>query len=83
VRILPVMVCAGLALLAGCPGESAPPADALVLPEDFECAGGAPGWKRAVAISPDVVPPCDTGSTGTCDGFGYTYVVGTGWCRPI
>jgi hypothetical protein len=52
------------------------------LPENFSCAEALPGWKRASAITPDVVPPCMTGSSGSCDGVGSQYVSGTGWCRP-
>lgn len=54
----------------------------LSLPEDFECAAGLPDWKRARVVTPDVVPPCMTGSSGSCDGVGYVYASGTGWCRP-
>jgi hypothetical protein len=32
-------------------------------------------------VTPDVVPPCNTGSSGKCES-GMTYVRGTGWCRP-
>lgn len=40
-----------------------------------------PGWRRAKAITPDVVPPCFTGSVGICDSA-FVYVSGTGWCKP-
>ena len=47
----------------------------------IEC-GGKPGWQRARAITPDVVPPCFSGSGGICaEGFGY--VRSSGWCRPL
>jgi len=49
--------------------------------EGFSCAGGKQGWKRAKAVTPDVVAPCYTGSVGICD-TGFEYVTGTGWCRP-
>ncbi|KAI9129142.1 hypothetical protein [Acaryochloris sp. CCMEE 5410] len=45
------------------------------------CSGEA-GWERATAISPDLVPPCNTGSTGVCPNHGFVYVKGTGWCKP-
>jgi len=35
--------------------------------DGFNCETGKPGWKRATAVSPDLVPPCNSGSTGTCD----------------
>ena len=40
------------------------------------------GWVDAESVSPDLVPPCNKGSVGTCEEFGYEYVTGTGYCRP-
>ena len=54
----------------------------FALPEDFNCSEALPDWKRAHVVTPDVVLPCMTGSSGGCDDTGYTYVSGTGWCRP-
>lgn len=59
-----------------------PAAAKEAVPEGFDCAKGMPGWKRAAAITPDLVPPCRTGSAGKCDDPRYEYVRGTGWCRP-
>jgi hypothetical protein len=53
-----------------------------VPPEDFGCTRGMSGWRRATAITPDVVPPCMSGSSGSCEDPQYAYVAGTGWCRP-
>ena len=50
--------------------------------DGFDCATGKTGWKRAKAITPNLVGPCNTGSGGSCEGPGYQYVTGTGWCRP-
>jgi len=47
----------------------------------FSCEGGEKGWEIAKAISPDVVPPCNSGSAGVCENH-FMYVRGTGWCRP-
>lgn len=49
--------------------------------EGFDCGSGKPGWKRAKAITPSLVPPCNTDSGGMCEQF-FEYVPGTGWCRP-
>jgi len=49
--------------------------------EGFDCGSGKAGWKRAKAITPNLVPPCNTGSGGMCEQF-FEYVPGTGWCRP-
>ena len=49
--------------------------------EGFDCGSGKPGWKRAKAVTPNLVPPCNTGSGGMCEQF-FEYVPGTGWCRP-
>lgn len=49
--------------------------------DGFSCEGGKQGWKRADAITPDLVLPCQSGSTGIC-AVGFEYVSGTGWCRP-
>jgi hypothetical protein len=38
---------------------------------------------RAQAVTPDVVPPCHSGSGGMCVNKNYQYVSGTGWCRPL
>lgn len=54
----------------------------FVLPADFSCAEGLPGWQRAQVVTPDAVQPCMTGSSGSCADGRYTYVSGTGWCRP-
>jgi hypothetical protein len=70
-RLAPLLLVAGLA----CSGGDDPRAG------DFDCAGGRPGWIRAQAITPDAVPPCRTGSAGICP-ESYTYVAGTGFCRP-
>jgi hypothetical protein len=48
----------------------------------FDCGGGKPGWKRAQAVTPNLVPPCNAGSAGKCEGPQFEYVTGTGWCRP-
>ena len=37
--------------------------------EGFDCGSGKPGWKRAKAITPNLVPPCNTGSGGMCEQF--------------
>ena len=50
--------------------------------DGFDCASGKPGWKRAQAVTPDVVGKCHTGSQGTCGDFKLEYAPGTGWCRP-
>jgi len=50
--------------------------------DGFDCRSGKAGWKRAKAITPNLVGPCNTGSGGSCEGPGYQYVTGTGWCRP-
>ena len=47
-----------------------------------DCEQGLPGWSRAVAVTPDVVPPCNTGSGGICADKTFVYITGTGWCRP-
>jgi uncharacterized low-complexity protein len=49
--------------------------------EGFDCGSGKAGWKRAKAVTPNLVPPCNTGSGGMCEQF-FEYVPGTGWCRP-
>jgi len=49
--------------------------------EGFDCGSGKPGWKRAKAVTPNLVPPCNSGSGGVCEQF-FEYVSGTGWCRP-
>jgi hypothetical protein len=51
--------------------------------EGFHCSSGRPGWKRAKAITPNLVPPCNTGSSGMCEQPAFEYVSGTGWCRPL
>jgi hypothetical protein len=48
----------------------------------FDCGSGKPGWKRAQAVTPNLVPPCNTGSAGKCEAPRFEYVAGTGWCRP-
>ena len=48
----------------------------------IDCEQGLPGWSRAVAVTPDVVTPCNTGSSGKCAEKTFIYVSGTGWCRP-
>jgi hypothetical protein len=69
--------------LFGCEAEDqTKTVSAFVVPEKFDCENAMPGWKRASAITPDVVPPCMTGSSGSCDEAEYSYVAGTGWCRP-
>jgi hypothetical protein len=50
--------------------------------DGFDCRTGKTGWKRAKAITPNLVGPCNTGSGGSCEGPGFQYVTGTGWCRP-
>ena len=50
--------------------------------DGFDCGTGKAGWKRAKAITPNLVGPCNTGSGGSCEGPGFQYVTGTGWCRP-
>jgi hypothetical protein len=50
--------------------------------DGFDCRTGKAGWKRAKVITPNLVGPCNTGSGGSCDGPGFQYVTGTGWCRP-
>jgi hypothetical protein len=50
--------------------------------DGFDCGTGKAGWKRAKAITPNLVGPCNTGSGGSCEGPGFQYVRGTGWCRP-
>ena len=50
--------------------------------DGFDCGSGKPGWKRAQAVTPNLVPPCNTGSAGKCEGPRFEYVAGTGWCRP-
>jgi len=50
--------------------------------DGFDCRTGKAGWKRAKAITPNLVGPCNTGSGGSCEGPGFQYVTGTGWCRP-
>jgi hypothetical protein len=49
--------------------------------DGFDCGSGKAGWKRSKAITPNLVPPCNTGSGGVCEQF-FEYVPGTGWCRP-
>ena len=49
--------------------------------EGFDCGSGKAGWKRAKAITPNLAPPCNSGSGGMCEQF-FEYVPGTGWCRP-
>ena len=48
----------------------------------FDCSGGKTGWKRAKAVTPNLVGPCNSGNGGLCEGSSYEYVPGTGWCRP-
>ena len=48
---------------------------------DFDCGSGKPGWKRAKAVTPNLVGPCKSGSGGICESR-FEYVPGTGWCRP-
>ncbi len=36
----------------------------------------------AKAVTPDVVPPCFSGSGGICPKPDYVYMTSTGWCRP-
>ena len=50
--------------------------------DGFDCGSGKPGWKTAQAVTPNLVPPCNTGSAGKCEGPRFEYVAGTGWCRP-
>ncbi len=50
--------------------------------DGFDCRSGKVGWKRAKAITPNLVGPCNTGSGGSCEAPGFQYVTGTGWCRP-
>ncbi len=73
------MMAAGLAVVFyGC----SPQAENAVRSFDgFECRTGKDGWVKAKAVTPDVVPPCNTGSGGICEP-GFEYVSGTGWCRP-
>ena len=70
----------GLALVFALPA-AAQPADKKDL-DGFTCEGGKKGWVRAQAVTPDVVGPCKTGSSGKCAAPGFEYVRGTGWCRP-
>ncbi len=70
------------ALSVGCEVREVHEAEFLI-PEDFSCAAALDGWKRASAVTPDVVAPCMTGSSGSCEDSDYRYVSGTGWCRPI
>jgi hypothetical protein len=67
--------------LAGCDLDSTEESAENEKAANHSCAG-QPGWERATAVSPDVVPPCKTGSTGTCATSGYRYLTGTGWCKP-
>jgi hypothetical protein len=50
--------------------------------DPVNCQSSPSGWVPAVAVTPDAVPPCRKGSSGTCPGSGYRYVSGTGLCRP-
>ncbi|MBX3688532.1 hypothetical protein [Dokdonella sp.] len=82
--VMAAIVC--MAALAAC-GEASAPATPVAqhagaqADAAIEC-GGKPGWQRARAITPDVVPPCFSGSGGICaEGFGY--VRSSGWCRPL
>jgi hypothetical protein len=50
--------------------------------EGFNCGTGKTGWVRAKAVTPNLVPPCNTGSGGLCEPASFVYVPGTGWCRP-
>ena len=89
----PLIFCAAL-LLAGFgpaqllakegePEAAAGAAKAAMAGKDaFDCGSGKPGWKRAQAVAPNLVPPCNTGSAGKCEGPQFEYVTGTGWCRP-
>ncbi|MBL0231762.1 MAG: hypothetical protein IPP76_13665 [Moraxellaceae bacterium] len=51
--------------------------------DGFSCHSGKKDWLRAKVVTPDVVPPCHSGSGGMCVNKNYQYVSGTGWCRPL
>lgn len=67
------------ALLAGCGDEEPAAIDPFT---EAECGVGREGWIRADRVTPDAVAPCGTGSQGACPKAGFSYVSGTGWCRP-
>lgn len=70
----------GFLLIGACsPDEGAGTHQSL---STFNCEAGEQDWVLAKSFSPDVVLPCNAGSTGICK-TGYTYVSGTGWCKPI
>ena len=94
VKFLPAIGSLLLAVLAGCErGDSTEAISStttgtllngseFVLQDGFDCDQALPGWRRATAITPDVIGPCSTGSSGSCADARYSYVSGTGWCRP-
>ncbi|WLT40337.1 hypothetical protein NON20_24710 (plasmid) [Synechocystis sp. B12] len=71
-----LFLCCGLLFISG--ACSSRPQPNLIV----DCEKGLPGWSLAVAVTPDVVPPCNTGSVGNCTDKAFVYVNGTGWCRP-
>lgn len=71
------VVLAAAATLPGCASRARTSAKEAAV----SCDGMPKGWVTAKAITPDLVPPCKSGSSGIC-AAGYRYVSGTGWCRP-
>ena len=70
-----MMILVALALGVSC--------DAREGTETFSTCDKIPeGWEHASTVTPDAVPPCLKGLTGTCPSIGHEYVKGTGWCRP-
>lgn len=71
----PMMILVAVALVVSCGARKED--------EEFSTCDKLPeGWEQASTVTPDAVPPCSKGSTGSCPSIGYEYVAGTGWCRP-
>ncbi len=82
--VMAAIGCAAALVACGDAREPATPVaqHAGAQPDAAIACGGKPGWQRARAVTPDVVPPCFSGSGGICaEGFGY--VRSSGWCRPL
>ena len=78
IRIATVLVLI-FVMLQGCDRDNRASDDSF---EINRCDMPPDGWVNAESVSPDVVPPCNKGSTGTCKELGYVYEKGTGFCRP-
>lgn len=74
-----LLVILAAAILAGCHDE---PRNDQSSAQITDCTRLPDGWEAATASTPDLVPPCNRGSQGTCPSTSHEYVRGTGYCRP-